>query len=71
MLPSFRFPFSPYLLTLSLILQGRTQNLQHKAIALLCRSFYYETKGLASTFPRFFEDAVPIKAVALACVAVC
>jgi hypothetical protein len=67
----FFISFSPYLLTISFILQGRTRNLQHKAIALLCRGFYYETKGLASIFPEFFEDSVPIKAVALACVAVC
>lgn len=52
------------------ITQGKMHNLQHKAVALLCRVFYYETKGLALLYPDVFKDAVPEKAVTLACTAV-
>ena len=59
------------MLDLFIILQGKTQNFQHKAIGLLCRAYYYEAKGLASIFPEAFGNAVPDNAIALACTAVC
>jgi hypothetical protein len=50
--------------------QGRTNNLSHPALEMLCTSFYYGKNGLASMFSKEFDGEVPEKALALAATAV-
>jgi len=49
--------------------EGRTNNISHPALEVLCTSFFYGKNGLASQFPNEFEGEVPEKAIVLAATA--
>ena len=50
--------------------QGRTRNIQHAALAAVCKAFYFRRGKLASKFPEIFKDGVPDKAVVFVAVGV-
>jgi hypothetical protein len=50
--------------------QGRTQNIQHKAIRNIIQAFYYQKENMGRRFPDEFGESVPNPAVSLVCCAV-